>query len=322
MSFLAEVLLEAIGWPVILGLLAWVFLSGPRPIGRRAREHVAAPAPELEPKPQPEPHVPRDLDRPYPRPKGGRRRQDSLCPVCGTGDTTGVLDGRVLGWRAHASCAEWLGDWEPARPEPPPFKPDRSLIGYIEQGQKPPPAGPRSGNCCDGCDAPLGTAPRFHDLAGHRYCGACDREQRRLKQGAYAPPPPAPGADTGRVPRGATGAHAHVPAEDAPRRSRPDRSGLAPPRSRCPACFRCPVRQCRPPPRRRDQGPGLDRGRHLHRGPLGGDGCAGFLLALDPRPGRMPRGGVGGPAFSRMRGCLAGCRGQVGGVLEVPLTCR
>ena len=128
----------------------------------------------------------------------------------------------------------------------------------------------------------------------------------------------APGSDPGRIPSGTAGAHAHVRAKDAPGRPRPDRSGLAPSRSHGPACFRGPVRQCRPPPRRGYQRPGLDRGRHLHRGAFGGDGFAGFLLARDPRPGRMPGRGVRGPPFSRMRGRLAGCRGQVGRVLEMP----
>ncbi len=27
----------------------------------------------------------------------------------------GNLDGKVLGWPAHRSCAEWLGDWKSAR---------------------------------------------------------------------------------------------------------------------------------------------------------------------------------------------------------------
>ena len=84
----------------------------------------------------PDGRLPVDTSRPYPRPKGGRRKLDQTCPVCGTGDTTGSLDGRVLGWRAHGSCAEWLGDWKPRRPAPPPFNPDRQLIGYVDQGQK------------------------------------------------------------------------------------------------------------------------------------------------------------------------------------------
>ena len=76
---------------------------------------VAAGAPAV---PQPEPRIPCDLDRPYPRPAKFSRKLNSVCPVCGTGDTTGSLGGRVLGWRAHVSCAEWLGDWRPSAAKP------------------------------------------------------------------------------------------------------------------------------------------------------------------------------------------------------------
>lgn len=69
--------------------------------------------------PQPELREPHDRDRPYPRPKGNRRKLDKTCPVCGTGDSTGLLDGRFLGWKAHNSCAEWAGDWKPRIPAPP-----------------------------------------------------------------------------------------------------------------------------------------------------------------------------------------------------------
>ena len=44
MSFLAEVLTEAIGWPVALGMIAWALLSGPKPI-RRHQEPASAPEP-------------------------------------------------------------------------------------------------------------------------------------------------------------------------------------------------------------------------------------------------------------------------------------
>jgi hypothetical protein len=72
-----------------------------------------------EPASAPQPRAPLDLDRPYPRPKGARRKLASVCPVCGTGRETAAtytrrLDGEVLGWPAHLSCAEWLGDWKPA----------------------------------------------------------------------------------------------------------------------------------------------------------------------------------------------------------------
>ena len=39
----------------------------------------------------------------------------------------------MLGWPAHRTCAEWLGDWKPS---PPPFRPDPDLTGYAERGQK------------------------------------------------------------------------------------------------------------------------------------------------------------------------------------------
>ena len=99
------------------------------------RRHVAAEveAPRLEPEPLPK--VPRDTSRTYPRPKGSRSKLNRVCPVCGTGRETGDLDRRVLGWPAHRTCAEWLGGWQPARPAPPPFNPDKALIGYVEQGQ-------------------------------------------------------------------------------------------------------------------------------------------------------------------------------------------
>ncbi len=56
------------------------------------------------------------MSRTWPRPKGSRSKLNRVCPVCGTGRETGDLDSRVLGWPAHRTCAEWLGDWEPLRP--------------------------------------------------------------------------------------------------------------------------------------------------------------------------------------------------------------
>lgn len=113
MSFFAEMLVEAIGWPVVvIGLVLVLYLPSRQP----EKKPAAAPAPQ----PVPEPRVPRDTSRPYPRPKGSRSKLNRVCPVCGTGRETGDLDGRVLGWPAHASCAEWLGDWEPPYiPAPP-----------------------------------------------------------------------------------------------------------------------------------------------------------------------------------------------------------
>lgn len=119
----------------VCSLFATAYVNLVRPARKHRKATLTAPAvpaPEL----APEPRTPGDLDRSYPRPKGGRRKADRTCPVCGTGDTTGSLDGKVLGWPAHASCAEWLGDWKPPNPAPPPFKPDKALIGHMERGQK------------------------------------------------------------------------------------------------------------------------------------------------------------------------------------------
>lgn len=73
--------------------------------------------PEAPPLPVPEPRTPRDLSRPYPRPKGHRSGLNRACPVCGTGKETWPMDTRVLGWPAHQTCAEWLGAWEPPSAE-------------------------------------------------------------------------------------------------------------------------------------------------------------------------------------------------------------
>ena len=99
-------------WTIILAAL---IVTGPvvlQRIGVRKVYGIHEPAP-AEVEPEPEPRTPRDLDRPYPRPAGGRRKPDKTCPVCGTGAETTPLDGKVLGWRAHGSCAEWLGEWQP-----------------------------------------------------------------------------------------------------------------------------------------------------------------------------------------------------------------
>ena len=96
----------------VCSLFATAYMNFVRPARRRARAAALA-APAVAAEPEPELRVPRDLDRPYPRPAGGRRKLDKTCPVCGTGDETGSLDGKVLGWRAHGSCAEWLGEWKP-----------------------------------------------------------------------------------------------------------------------------------------------------------------------------------------------------------------
>ena len=86
----------------------------------RADHHPAVPAPE--------PRGPRDISRPYPRAKGFRSKLNRVCPVCGTGRETGDLDRRVLGWPAHRTCAEWLGDWKPpGYVPPPPYRPTGSV---------------------------------------------------------------------------------------------------------------------------------------------------------------------------------------------------
>ena len=137
----------------VCSLFATAYMNFVRPARRRRRAAMEITPPEPRPnfapnKPTgmtaPDGRVPRDLDRPYPRPKGGRRKLDKTCPVCGTGAETTPLDGKVLGWRAHGSCAEWLGEWQPTGrlPVPLPYSPDKSLIGYTEKGQKPSDPGP------------------------------------------------------------------------------------------------------------------------------------------------------------------------------------
>ena len=129
----------------VCSLFAIGYMNFVRPARRRRRAAMEIAPPEPRPnfapnKPTgvtpPDGRVPRDLDRPYPRPAGGRRKPDKTCPVCGTGAETTPLDGKVLGWRAHGSCAEWLGEWQPQRPVPLPYSPDKSLIGYMEKGQQ------------------------------------------------------------------------------------------------------------------------------------------------------------------------------------------
>ena len=135
----------------VCSLFATAYMNFVRPARRRRRAAMEITPPEPRPnfapnKPAgmtaPDGRVPRDLDRPYPRPAGGRRKPDKTCPVCGTGAETTPLDGKVLGWRAHGSCAEWLGEWRPQRPVPLPYSPDKSLIGYMEKGKKPTDPGP------------------------------------------------------------------------------------------------------------------------------------------------------------------------------------
>ena len=110
----------------VCSLFATAYMNFVRPARRRRRAAMEIAPPEPRPnfapnKPTgvtpPDGRVPRDLDRPYPRPAGGRRKLDKTCPVCGTGAETTPLDGKVLGGRAHGSCAEWLGDWGPPSPQ-------------------------------------------------------------------------------------------------------------------------------------------------------------------------------------------------------------
>lgn len=82
-------------------------------------------AKERKPEAVSEPKIPRDKSRTYPRPKGSRSKLNRVCPVCGTGRETGDLDRRVLGWPAHRTCAEWLGDWKPAFAPGAEFRPSR-----------------------------------------------------------------------------------------------------------------------------------------------------------------------------------------------------
>ena len=101
----------ALGVPIfaLFWNLYWLVV---RPARERRKTALAVPA-----VPAPEPREPRDASRPYPRPKGSRSKLNRVCPACGTGRETGNLDRRVLGWPAHRTCAEWLGDWKPASPE-------------------------------------------------------------------------------------------------------------------------------------------------------------------------------------------------------------
>ena len=113
----------------LAGFAVLLFLTLTRPSSPLCvRRRVEVKAPESEPR------TPRDTSRTYPRPGRTRSKLTRVCPVCGMEDS-GRLDGKVLGWPAHWSCAEWLGDWRPARPTPPPFRPDPELAGHMDRGQ-------------------------------------------------------------------------------------------------------------------------------------------------------------------------------------------
>jgi len=94
------------------------------------------------PEPAGDPRVPRDMSRPYPRGDSAATEETlRTCPVCGMTDLDQMIPddlAEIFSWPVHASCKEWLGEWRPEPPAPPPYKPDKSLIGYIEKGQKPP----------------------------------------------------------------------------------------------------------------------------------------------------------------------------------------
>ena len=110
-----------------MGAMHWLFLAGPafalfwntyfllvRPARKRHRDQRTEAA-----KPVPERREPRDTTRPYPRDRWTVRPDDerlSVCPVCGMNDELfldgGPDQGDLMGWPAHRTCAEWLGDWK------------------------------------------------------------------------------------------------------------------------------------------------------------------------------------------------------------------
>jgi len=105
---------------VLLFILPWnLYWLAVRPARKRRRAALEPRLPEGFVPPSsaalapPEPKTPRDVSRTYPRPARSRNKLNHVCPVCGMEDP-GNLDGKVLGWPAHRSCAEWLGDWKPA----------------------------------------------------------------------------------------------------------------------------------------------------------------------------------------------------------------
>ena len=131
-------LVAAIFVPVAFGLSFVVS----RTVHRRKREA------------SPQPKAPRDLDRPYPRPKGHRSRLNRVCPVCGAGKETAAMDARVLGWPAHGACADWLGDWEPGKiPSEDADGPQPDFAPGRPEGVTPPDAKPgQAGRCyCNWC---------------------------------------------------------------------------------------------------------------------------------------------------------------------------
>lgn len=116
------------GWAPIVAPLTVTTGTALQRLGLRKIYGIKDSSEEEGPQPIPEPKIPRDTSRPYPRPRNSRSKLNRVCPVCGTGAETTGLDGKVLGWPTHASCAEWLGDWKPPRPAPSPVVPGKAAV--------------------------------------------------------------------------------------------------------------------------------------------------------------------------------------------------
>lgn len=114
--------------PALFAVLFNVYVFLVRPAQGRQKAKQTNPPEQVS-----ERREPRDLSRPYPKPAdvGPDEEHLSVCPVCGMEDPLfldgGPDTGELMGWPAHGTCLEWLGDWKPA---PPPFRPDPELITY------------------------------------------------------------------------------------------------------------------------------------------------------------------------------------------------
>ena len=191
-------LVAAIFVPVAFGLSFVVS----RMVHRRKREA------------SPQPKAPRDLDRPYPRPKGHRSRLNRVCPVCGAGKETAAMDARVLGWPAHGACADWLGDWEPGKiPSEDADGPQPDFAPGRPEGVTPPDAKPgQAGRCyCNWCQGRPGVhgaeavalyrAQVSAAMAGPgpvAWSGTAAAELRRRERPPTALPPRLPGVTGSR----------------------------------------------------------------------------------------------------------------------------
>jgi len=110
--------------------LYWLVVRPAVKRNRTATEAVAAPVPE--------PKIPRDTSRPYPRGDSAATGEIlQTCPICGMSDLDQMIPDDLadfFGWPAHASCKEWLGEWEPPRllplPAILPYRPDPAAAGY------------------------------------------------------------------------------------------------------------------------------------------------------------------------------------------------